>query len=255
MSAAPKPSTHTEYRIDDLARAARTTVRNVRSYQEKGLLPPPRRDGRAAVYDEAHLARLRLIGTLLERGYSLQNIAELIGAWENGQNLRDLLGLEAALTDPFSDESPTFVSLQELNALFGTGNASTLNAAVQAGLLEPFEGRFRTPSLRLLKVGAELHRAGVPLPMILQELKALRKDLDRMTARFVGLVADHVFAPHLGAVTQGSEAKKLTDLVHRLRPLAEVVVTSELQRSMEKQVQAQVGEQLGKLFEKTRPKR
>lgn len=255
MSAAPKPSTHTEYRIDDLARAARTTVRNVRSYQEKGLLPPPRRDGRAAVYDEAHLGRLRLIGALLERGYSLQNIAELIGAWENGQNLRDLLGLEAALTDPFSDEAPTFVSLQELNALFGAGNAGSLNAAVQAGLLEPFEGRFRTPSLRVLKVGAELARAGVPLPLIFQELKALRKDLDRMTARFVGLVVDHVFAPHLGAVPQGPEAKKLTDLVNRLRPLAEVVVTSELQRAMEKQVQTQVGEQLTKLLEKTRPKR
>ena len=30
-----------EYRIDDLARAAGTTARNVRAYQERGLLPPP----------------------------------------------------------------------------------------------------------------------------------------------------------------------------------------------------------------------
>jgi DNA-binding transcriptional MerR regulator len=36
----------TEYRIDELAREAGTTVRNVRAYQERGLLAPPAaRDG------------------------------------------------------------------------------------------------------------------------------------------------------------------------------------------------------------------
>ena len=49
-----------DYRIDDLARAAGTTVRNVRAYQERGLLPPPRREGRVALYGDAHLARHRV---------------------------------------------------------------------------------------------------------------------------------------------------------------------------------------------------
>ena len=35
-----------EYTIDQLARAARTTVRNVRAYQDRGLIPPPERRGR-----------------------------------------------------------------------------------------------------------------------------------------------------------------------------------------------------------------
>ncbi|MBF6482319.1 MerR family transcriptional regulator, partial [Nocardia cyriacigeorgica] len=44
-----------EYRIDELARAAGTTSRNVRLYQEKGLLPAPvRRAGRANIYGDAH---------------------------------------------------------------------------------------------------------------------------------------------------------------------------------------------------------
>ena len=41
-----------EYRIDDLAREAGTTVRNVRVYQDRGLLPPPRREGRAGIYSD-----------------------------------------------------------------------------------------------------------------------------------------------------------------------------------------------------------
>ena len=64
----------TDYRIDELAREAGTTVRNVRAYQDRGLLPPPRRSGRVGLYTDAHLARLRLIGTMLERGYTLGNI-------------------------------------------------------------------------------------------------------------------------------------------------------------------------------------
>lgn len=35
-----------EYLLDDIARAAGTTTRNVRAYAERGLLPP--RDARAA---------------------------------------------------------------------------------------------------------------------------------------------------------------------------------------------------------------
>src|SRR5215469_3709712 len=86
-----------EYRIDELARAAGTTVRNVRAYQDRGLLPPPRRHGRVGLYSEVHLARLRLLGQLLDRGFTMNNIRDLLAAWESGQNVADLLGLEAAL--------------------------------------------------------------------------------------------------------------------------------------------------------------
>ncbi|MHB8439272.1 MAG: MerR family transcriptional regulator, partial [Acidimicrobiales bacterium] len=79
-----------EYRIDELARATDTTVRNVRAYQDRGLLPPPRRQGRVGWYSEVHLTRLRLIGQLLERGYTLANIRELLDAWESGQNVGEL---------------------------------------------------------------------------------------------------------------------------------------------------------------------
>jgi DNA-binding transcriptional MerR regulator len=65
-----------EYRIDDLARAGGVLVRNVRYYQDSGMLPQPRRRGRVAIYRDAHLARLRLITRLLNRGYTAANIVE-----------------------------------------------------------------------------------------------------------------------------------------------------------------------------------
>src|SRR5438067_13395557 len=93
-----------DYRIDDLAREAGTTVRNVRVYQERGLLPPPRRSGRVSIYGDAHLARLRLIGQLLDEGYTFSHIAQFIDAWQEGRDLGDVLGLEEALAGPWSDE-------------------------------------------------------------------------------------------------------------------------------------------------------
>src|SRR3954447_15951269 len=92
----PEARTVTEYRIDDLARAAGTTVRNIRAYRDRGLVPPPRRHGRLALYDDTHVDRLRLIGGLLHRGYTLANIAELIEAWEGGRDVGELLGVGVA---------------------------------------------------------------------------------------------------------------------------------------------------------------
>ena len=45
-----------EYRIDDLARAAGTSVRNVRVYQDRDLLAPPVRRGRTAIYGDTTLS-------------------------------------------------------------------------------------------------------------------------------------------------------------------------------------------------------
>ena len=80
MSTPNHASTQHEYSIDELARVAGTTVRNVRAYQDRGILPPPERRGRNGIYNHTHLARLRIIGQLLARGYSIANIGELIEA-------------------------------------------------------------------------------------------------------------------------------------------------------------------------------
>jgi DNA-binding transcriptional MerR regulator len=63
------------YRITQLAEAAGLSVSLVRAYQSKGLLHPPQRDGRVALYDEQHLERLATIRELKTKGYSLKSIA------------------------------------------------------------------------------------------------------------------------------------------------------------------------------------
>jgi DNA-binding transcriptional MerR regulator len=241
-----------EYRIDELAREAGTTVRNVRAYQDRGLLPPPRRSGRVGLYTDAHLARLRLIGQLLERGYTLGNIDELITAWERGQDVGELLGLEAELVQPWSDEVAMTISLDDLDELFGQDDEA-LREAVKLGLLEPEDPedgveRFRVPSPRLLHAGAELVAAGIPLDAVLNHARQLARDTDRIAARFVELVSANVFEPYGDRPFPAKDVPRLAELLRRLRPLAETTVDAYLARAMERRLARELGNHYDRLM-------
>jgi DNA-binding transcriptional MerR regulator len=79
--------------IEDLARLAGVSTRNVRAYCTAGLVPPPRLDGRTGRYGDEHLRRLAVVARLQRRGWSLAAISEALGAWEAGSSLAELLGL------------------------------------------------------------------------------------------------------------------------------------------------------------------
>jgi DNA-binding transcriptional MerR regulator len=233
-----------DYRIDELAQAAGMTVRNVRVYQDRGLLPPPRREGRVGLYSEAHLARLRLIGGLLERGYGFTHIAELIHAWERGHEIADVLGLEAALTGPWSDEIPSYLTQTDIDEMYGEESSpETVARAVSLGLVEPDGDRYRVPSPRLLHAGAELVAAGLPLDSVLDIAELLKRTIDEVAERFVQAVASHILAGHDADWAPGEqELPAIIELIQRLRPLAQMAVDAQLARSMERQVGAVLGE-------------
>src|SRR5918997_1057500 len=123
--------------IDELARLAGTTARNVRLYQERGLLPPPERRGRVGLYGPSHLERLRLVLALIGRGYPMAAIRELLEAWAERRSLGEVLGFEEVLSQPFTDQQPRVVSLEELAALFPGDDEQALGRAVELGVLVP----------------------------------------------------------------------------------------------------------------------
>jgi DNA-binding transcriptional MerR regulator len=65
-------------RVDQLAAEANISVDTVRYYQNKGLLEPPRRQGRVAWYGADHLERIARIRSLQARGFTLATIARLL---------------------------------------------------------------------------------------------------------------------------------------------------------------------------------
>ncbi|GAB2575423.1 hypothetical protein GCM10027168_05460 [Streptomyces capparidis] len=223
-----------EYRIEDLARETGTTVRNIRAYQDRGLLPKPARRGRSNVYDETHLARLRQIAGLLERGYTLASIRELLEAWDSGRGLSGVLDLLAEVEGPWSDETPDRLTREQLVETFdGAEDEDAIAEAVALGVLEPDgDDAFLVPSPQLLSVAAELHAAGVPLAAISGHLRELRAQVEHIARRFLEFTTEYVFQRYLDHPPSDADAAQAADLVRRLRPLARQSVDAELARAM-----------------------
>jgi DNA-binding transcriptional MerR regulator len=225
------------YRIEDLAHHSGATVRTIRAYQDRGLLPRPERRGRANVYADAHLARLRQIADLLDRGYTLASIKELLEAWDAGRGLGGILGLVAEVDGPWTDEEAVRMSRAELDERFGgSPDDAAVAEAVELGVLErvPGDGEvYLVPSPQELAVAVELYAAGVPLSAISGHLRELRGKVEHIASRFLEFTTEHVFARYLGEhPPSDAEATEAASLVRRLRPLAQQTVDAELARAM-----------------------
>lgn len=143
--------------MEELAGLAGITVRTLRFYRERKLIPPPRREGRIAWYDDHHLARLRTIAALLERGHTLTGIAELAEALDHGRDMAAVLGVTP------TEEEPVRLTPEELAARFeGEVTPDNLAAAMELGYLGTDGDEIVHISRRLLDVSSALVREGIP---------------------------------------------------------------------------------------------
>jgi DNA-binding transcriptional MerR regulator len=190
------------------------------------------------VYADAHLARLRQIADLLDRGYTLASIKELLEAWDAGRGLGGVLGLVAEVDGPWTDEEAARISRAELEQRFGGGpDDAAVAEAVELGVLEPVPGdtdTFLVPSPQELAVAVELYASGVPLSAISSHLRELRVQVEHIASRFLEFTTEHVFARYLDGPHRptDADATEAASLVRRLRPLAQQTMDAELARAM-----------------------
>jgi len=236
--------------IDELSRESGVTSRNIRAYQTRGLLPPPRVEGRVGYYDDNHLARLRYVNSLQDRGFSLAAIQCLLEAWDEGRNLHDVLGFEEALSAPWTDEKPERFSLERLLQLFpeAVDDPSLVDRALDLGLLVTAGDEFEAPSPRLLRVGAELVAAGIPLSETLDEYERLVADAARIAARFVELFEKNVWEPFVAAGLPAERLPEVTEALQRVRPLATAAMEATLAHAMERAVAASATRQMARFL-------
>ncbi|MBL3667563.1 MerR family transcriptional regulator [Streptomyces sp. M2CJ-2] len=237
--------------MEELARRAGITVRTLRFYRERKLIPPPRREGRIAWYDDRHLARLRTITALLERGHTLNGIAELAEAFDHGRDVGELLGMDTPteetpvrltpeeLAEAFdhgrdvgellgmdtpTEETPVRLTPEELADHFtGEVTPENLAAAMDLGHLGTDGEEIFHISRRLLDVSSALVREGIPLAEVLRAGGEVRAHAEAMADLFAELILRH--APE--------------DAVPRLRPLARSVVDAELSLAMDRRLRKQ----------------
>jgi DNA-binding transcriptional MerR regulator len=202
--------------MEELAGLAGITVRTLRFYRERKLIPPPRREGRIAWYDDHHLARLRTISALLERGHTLNGIAELAEAFDHGRDVADLLGVGTP-----TEEEPVRLTPEELAARFeGEATPENLAAALDLGYLGTDGDDIVHISRRLLDASEALVREGFPLAEVLAAGRSVREHADALAELFAELVLRH-----------GPQED-----MERLRPLARSVVEAEISLALDRRL-------------------
>lgn len=246
-------------RIEELSETTGISVRNIRVYQERGLLPPPRRTGRVAWYSQRHVSRLRLIAGMLERGYTFALIEELLVAAGRGLRVQDLLGPPAG-DDP-APESPVTGTVDEIAQTLGLGpvDDALTRRVVALGALRPVAepapgaeddraaeqsgpARYTVTRPDMLAAAGALVGAGIPLSAQLTLAEQVRGAVDQVADGFVALVADHYFGraedppEQVPPVPEPAEVGRLADLIAGLRPQANRVLELLLAEAMDRRI-------------------
>ena len=195
-----------EMRVEQLSAQADVSVDTIRYYQSKGLLDPPRREGRIAWYSDGHLDRLTRIRSLQQRGFSLATIARLVSGELDAADealLGQLTGVAAgaggSLPPVAGDSSADMcLDLDELASV--TGMPLALVKALEAeGLLIPTrvagQARYTEQDVAASRAGLRLLEWGIPLTDLLDLARRHNRATEATAREAVEMFARHIREP------------------------------------------------------------
>lgn len=234
-----------ELTVDELAARTGMTVRNVRAYGSRGLIPPPRLVGRTGYYGAEHVARLTLVREMLDQGYTLAAAERMLLA-APGSGVQ-ALGLYHALMSPGEATAPEVIEPETLAELAGVPHDPDLVArVVDLGLAQwGTDGSLVLSNPALVRAGLEVIAAGVPAERVLELVPQLRGHAAAVAGLFVALIRDSVWGDFVEAGMPEGEWARMQEVVERLVPLAGRALLSAFQESLGGEVAAAMEEDLG----------
>jgi DNA-binding transcriptional MerR regulator len=207
-----------EMRVEQLSVRSELSVDTIRYYQSKGLLDPPRREGRVAWYHDGHLQRLERIRALQLKGFTLSTIVRLVSGDLDAADealLGELSGLNQATGRPASGRTDTedglpsgptdpstigarVFTIDELAEETGVPLA-LLKAVAAEGLLIPrrIGGRecFTDEDVEAARAGLLLLEWGIPLSALLDLARRHHEATVAVADQAVSLFSAHIRLP------------------------------------------------------------
>ncbi|MER7898861.1 MerR family transcriptional regulator [Streptomyces sp. NPDC096046] len=213
--------------IDELAARAGVTVRTVRFYGTKGLLPPPalgpRRVGH---YGQEHLARLALIEELRQQGMTLAGIERYLRRLPPDLSPRDL-AVHRAVVASWAPDAVETVTRHELQRRAGRPlGGEDVERLVAMGVLRPADGDYEA-DLGLLRLGVGLLDVSLSQEAIfaartvlIEHARAAARELSQL---FRGEVAER-------------DARDVRSLSAHMQPLVVQALLTAFQRSLKEEL-------------------
>ncbi len=204
--------------LDQLTERVGMSVRNVRFYTTKGLVPPPIRRGRSGYYSADHVARLQLVQELQGHGFTLSAIERYVAGIPVDASPEDI-ALHRTMLAPWMADSWEELSRAELEQRAGRSlSAEDLDTLAALGVLDSAgrRGRFRA-SMSQLGVGLGLLDLGYPV-----EAARAAAEVYAAHGRAIAEELYELFRTRVWPVykEQGVSPEKIQEVVERLKPLS-----------------------------------
>jgi DNA-binding transcriptional MerR regulator len=226
--------------VDELAAAAGVTVRTVRFYATKGLLPPPLLRGRTGLYGPAHLARLQLVRDLQAKGFTLQAVERFLEHIPEDAAPDDV-AVFGALLSPWVADPPKELTRRELDEVTGrTIDDEALEGLAATGVVEVLpDGRVRARPADL-DLALALLDVAVPRAMLEESHRLIEAATGALAEDLAALLRRHLLRPYLQGELDPEERAALSDVIERLKPLTIQAVMHAMQRAVDRAVRDRV---------------
>jgi DNA-binding transcriptional MerR regulator len=240
-----------ELTVDELAARVGVTVRNVRAYSARGLLPPPRMVGRTGYYGREHVARLLLVREMLAEGYSLAMIERTIASAPPTASSATL-ALHRALLAPWLPPEPEEMTGAELAARAGVPESPALvDRLVELGLVERIsEGELRVLDPALLTAGLQVVALGVPPDDLIDAQTRVNAHVREIAQTYVRMFVETGLRSFVEAGAPPERLEEVRDIVARLQPAAAQAVLAAFRTEMAAVVEETLGSVLSQLEER-----
>ncbi|HEY9328599.1 MAG TPA: MerR family transcriptional regulator [Streptomyces sp.] len=227
--------------VDELAARAGVTVRTVRFYSTRGLLPPPvigpRRVGH---YGHEHLSRLALIEELQHQGMTLAAIERYLEQLPPDLSAHDL-AIHRALVASWAPDSAEDATRAELERRAGRPLAQQdIDRLAAMGVLErsdPGDGVFRLDP-GLLRLGVELLDVPIAHETILAARTVLLEHTRAAAHELTRMFRDEVWSPYRERGSDPEQLKAVKSLSAHMQPLVLQALVTAFQRSLKEEVRA-----------------
>lgn len=247
MSGTPR-RTPDELTVDELAARVGMTVRNVRAYAARGLLPPPRLVGRTGYYGSDHVARLTLVRQLLASGYTLAAVQASVEG-EPGAGSAGSLALHRALMAPWQTDEPQDTDVASIAARTGSDDLDQVREVVdelaRMGVVEDLGGgRLRVLDPGLLDAGIRGVRLGLSAAALVEAQRQVVELVEQAAAVYVQMFRSTVWQDFLDAGAPAEQAPRVQAVVEGLPPVAAQALLASFRSAMAQAVAAAVDDDL-----------
>jgi DNA-binding transcriptional MerR regulator len=236
--------------IDDLARVSGVTVRNIRAYQARGLLPPPEVRARTGFYGSGHEARLELIKDLQAEGVKLDTIKKLLDT--TGGSTEEVVAFIRRIRKLFAGEDRQISDLRELATRFPESDESVIKRALKMGLLrEVGDGQYEEISPRLMRAAQDLHELGIPVARSLDVVDQLSRHASGIARVYVDLFLDEVWKPFDSSGRPADQWPRVYDTIEKLRRISGEAMVAVLEMAISERLDVTFGRDLARTVRTT----